>query len=240
VRSNLARLVEAEGQGGGNVCFMLYQVADTTNLETDIINDFLELIGAPGIKDPTLMTWVYHDGKQGNHCLLATLLLFSSQHIHLQTFFSTLCYSFAGRENSGAVGVQTTPIKNIWTSDGSQRISDLSDTKFTGSRYFHYNHKLDKMLQVVKLDEQNSDDPNVIFRFFSHAMTDCIKKGSKEFFVAFSSHGTGYAGFGGDSNKGRRRLVGTNAGIAAALQRVLKEVEGAPATYDVIGFDACT
>ena len=80
-----------------------------------------------------------------------------------------------------------------------------------------------------------------MFDFLVHAMTDCVAKGSQEFFVAFSSHGTGYAGYGGDDHQEMRKLGAPqpNGAIANTLKEVLAAVEGAPDMYDVIGFDAC-
>lgn len=185
---------------------MLYQLADTSNIEVPMINDLLELIQSPGIQDPTLTTWVYHDGRNLDE---------SGQ-------------SF------------TAPIPLIWSSDGMTLIEETAESKFEGSRYFHYDHTLGKMVVDTTLEgEQNSDDPQVMYNFFSYAMTDCIAKGSKEFFAAFSSHGTGYAGFGGDDHPSRRQLLQPNWSVANALRMVLQDVEGAPAMYDVIGFDAC-
>ena len=67
-----------------------------------------------------------------------------------------------GRNIDGSEQSQTTPIEGIWTADGSSLVSDTTDTKFEGSRYFHYDHALGKMVVETELEgEQNSDDPQV-------------------------------------------------------------------------------
>lgn len=104
-----------------------------------------------------------------------------------------------------------------------------------------WDHDLDLMVVDVTLDtEQNGDDPQTVIDFVTHALTDCVARGTTEYFVAFSSHGAGWGGFGGDDNTFRRRsLSQTNLNLANALRQSLAAVAGAPAIFDVLGFDAC-
>jgi hypothetical protein len=87
-------------------------------------------------------------------------------------------------------------------------------------------------------DEQDGDDPNVVFNFAVQALSDCVAKGATEYFFAFSSHGAGFWGFGGDENPDDSRPQ-FNDRIVNALATALTTVPGAPSIYDVIGFDAC-
>lgn len=87
--------------------------------------------------------------------------------------------------------------------------------------------------------EQDSDSPTVLLAFLEKALTDCVAKGATEYFLAFSSHGGGFAGFGGDSHERRRRLIQSNTSIRDAIQTALSNVPGAPEQLDVLGFDAC-
>jgi hypothetical protein len=86
--------------------------------------------------------------------------------------------------------------------------------------------------------EVNSDTTDSVQSFVTAALTNCVERGSKEYFVAFSSHGGGFDGFGGDDNKGRY-LSQSNSNIATALANSLSSVTGSPAQFDVLGFDAC-
>ena len=204
----LFALLKTYAHGQAKVCFMVYQQADTSNIEPAIIEDLVELTYSDGVTSPNMTTWVYHDGRN---------------------------FDRSGQS-------QWDPIDNVWTADGSQLVSDQRVTKFTGSRYFTYDHTLGKMVVDTTLSgEKNSDDPEVMFEFFSYAMENCLFHGAEEFFVAFSSHGSGYAGFGGDDHPGARKLGSgsSNAVIAETLQSVLDYVDGSPEMYDVIGFDAC-
>lgn len=105
-----------------------------------------------------------------------------------------------------------------------------------------WDHDLDLMVVDTTLaTEQNGDDPQTVIDFVTHALTDCVARGTTEYFVAFSSHGGGWGGFGGDDNtrRGRRSLTQTNMNLAKALEESLAAVDGAPAIFDVLGFDAC-
>ena len=56
----LATMVQV---ANADVCFMLYSMADTSNIEPAMVADLEELIRSPGVKDPTLTTWIYNDGR---------------------------------------------------------------------------------------------------------------------------------------------------------------------------------
>jgi len=122
------------------------------------------------------------------------------------------------------------PLINTVGLDGK----DLKD-RFTGSRYMTWDDSLGKMRVDVELDgEQNSDTKKVIQDFLEHAYADCQSGGFDSLFGIFSSHGGGFAGYGGDENK-RRKLLQTNQGIVGAIKGAL----GNGNKLDVIGFDAC-
>jgi hypothetical protein len=92
-------------------------------------------------------------------------------------------------------------------------------------------------------EELNGDHPDTVYQFLKAALTDCVAQGAAEYFVAFSSHGGGFLGFGGDENirRGQRSLAQQqpNDYIVTAMTQALQDVNGAPDFYDVIGFDAC-
>ena len=127
------------------------------------------------------------------------------------------------------------PLEQVWTSDGSEQPS----SKYDGSQYFHYRHDLQKMVVDQQLGELDGDHPQTLYDFMVHALSDCVtNQGSDEFMLVLSSHGTGFAGYGGDDND-RRRLVQSNANIANVISTALSTVDGAPSQLDVVGFDAC-
>lgn len=112
---------------------------------------------------------------------------------------------------------------------------------FPGSRYLTWDHALGKMVVDSEfVFEENSDSPDVLYQFLDYGLADCVAKGKSEFFLALSSHGGGFAGFGGDLEVRRRRhLLQSNADILSAIQDALSAVPGAPSQLDVLGFDAC-
>jgi len=127
------------------------------------------------------------------------------------------------------------PLPEVWIKDGSQLIT----SKEEGSRYLTFSHTLGKMIVDTTLQgEQDSDSPETVTNFVKHALTDCVARGTKEYFILFSDHGSGYGGFGGDDNK-MRRLGQKNNEILSALENALASVPGAPDVFDIIGFDAC-
>ena len=85
--------------------------------------------------------------------------------------------------------------------------------------------------------EQDSDNQNTVQDFLEHAMNDCITNGYDSLMAVFSSHGGGFAGYGGDENK--RKLLQTNQGIVAAISGALANTPNAPSKLEVCGFDAC-
>jgi hypothetical protein len=128
------------------------------------------------------------------------------------------------------------PLQNVFNSDGST----LSGKKPTGSQYLRWDHNINKMVVDQTLQgEQDGDDPDTVFNFVKTALADCVANSATEYFVAFSSHGGGFDGFGGDENQRRRELSQSNQNIVTALQAALDDVDGAPDKFDVIGFDAC-
>lgn len=126
---------------------------------------------------------------------------------------------------------------------------------FTGSRYLTWDDSIGSMRVDVQLQgEQNSDTRNVIEDFLVHALTDCKAGGFDSLMAIFSSHGGGFAGYGGDENSRRllaryagiersndensRKLLQTNKGIVKAIEGAL-DTTGAGTKLEVIGFDAC-
>jgi len=111
-----------------------------------------------------------------------------------------------------------------------------------GPLIFAYDHTEQALLNLGSIDELNSDDPSVLCSFLQLALADCVDKEAEEYVLAFSSHGGGHAGFGGDENiirRSRRHLVQSNADVVRGIQCGLAGVEGAPEELDLIGFDAC-
>ena len=144
----LFALLKSYAHGQAKVCFMVYQQADTSNIEPAIIEDLVELTYSDGVTSPNMTTWVYHDGRN---------------------------FDRSGQS-------QWDPIDNVWTADGSQLVSDQRVTKFTGSRYFTFDHALGKMVVDTTLSgEKNSDDPEVMFEFFSYAMENCLLHRGEDF-----------------------------------------------------------
>ena len=133
------------------------------------------------------------------------------------------------------------PLTNVYNPDGTE----LTES-FGGSRYFTWDHDLGAMVvNGTFSSELNSDDPSVLQDFVTYALTDCIAQGKSEFFLALSSHGGGFVGFGGDNDNEnfrrlrRRKLLESTASIFSAIQGALSSVAGAPSQLDVLGFDAC-
>lgn len=108
--------------------------------------------------------------------------------------------------------------------------------------YLTYDHEIQDILSYPLDGEQNSDAPQVLCDFLYTALANCLEFGATEFMLAFSSHGNGHQGFGGDDNIGRRRLLQSNRDIQRALGCALdsaSDLPNAPRSFDVIGFDAC-
>lgn len=130
------------------------------------------------------------------------------------------------------------PLQNVFNADGTA----ITGEKITGSQYIRWDHDLAKMVVDQTLDgEKDGDSPDTVSSFVETALTDCVAKGATEYFLVFSSHGSGYSGFGGDEHRGSRRLAApqSNQSILSALKTALANVDGAPDMFDVIGFDAC-
>lgn len=112
--------------------------------------------------------------------------------------------------------------------------------KYTGSRYITWDPNAGNggsmKVDVELSGEQNSDTEAQVVNFLDHALDDCLGAGHDSLFAVFSSHGGGFAGYGGDENS-RRELLQTNAGIASAVRQSL-DTYGVD-KLQVIGFDAC-
>jgi len=69
---------------------------------------------------------------------------------------------------------------------------------FTGTRYVTYDPSFQKMRVDVEFgSELNSDYRSTVQDFLTHAMNDCKANGYNSLFAVFSSHGGGFAGYGG-------------------------------------------
>lgn len=129
------------------------------------------------------------------------------------------------------------PLGDVWRPDGSERVTN----PYPGSRYLTWSHSLGKMILQNTLGEQNSDSEETMFQFIMYALKDCVAKNKKEYFMAFSDHGGGAFGYGGDDNLGQgRKLVAHNIEVVTAMKQALQFVPGAPEVFDVLGFDACS
>lgn len=206
---------------GSGICLIQYLLADN-NLEQYMRQDLNEFILSPAIRDPSMTTWTYFDSRNFR----------SPEELQMAASYEL-------------EDIQV-PLENVWTADGSQLLTDVPNAKkYEGSHYLKFRHDLVKMVVNETLPvELNGEDPLVLQQYLETALTDCIQNDQRtEFFVLFSSHGHGFAGWGDDQNKepsrGRRRLRQTNQRIVNALKNALAAVPGAPSKYDVIGFDAC-
>lgn len=181
------------------------------DLEKALRDDLKEYTESPAVKKTGVTSWIYHDARN------------------------------AGDQQEGDARIDE-PLPNVWTKDGTELLFNFYGPKgkINGTHYLTFDHNLGKMVQERVLEgEINSDQPFAIEDFVTVALTDCVAKGSTEFVVAFSSHGGGFNGFGGDEYTGRRILTQDNESIQKALENALANVEGGPTQFDVIGFDAC-
>ncbi|GAX22182.1 hypothetical protein FisN_19Lh242 [Fistulifera solaris] len=138
--------------------------------------------------------------------------------------------------NYGTAEDITLPLEEVFAPDGTPLAA-----KFEGSLLMTWDHAREQMVvNASSTVELNSDHPQTLFNFLAYAMTDCVARGSTEYMLILSSHGSGMFGFGGDENvaRRRRRLLQANQNIVNAVQSALGAVEGAPAKLDVLGFDA--
>jgi Clostripain family len=171
------------------------------NLEFFLREDLGEYLNSPAIQDPTIISWIYFDGRDLN----------------------------------GTIQDITDPLPNIFFDNGT-----TIPQKFEGSVYLNYNHTRSRLIiDTVLPGEQNSDLPETVVTFLTKAFTDCVSKSATEFLLLFSSHGAGFAGFGGDENTQRRRLIQSNQFLTTAISESLQAVDGAPSKVNVLAFDAC-
>ena len=142
---------------------------------------------------------------------------------------------FDGR-NYGTGEDVSEPLQEIYFPDGTP-VTEKNE----GSTYMRWSHELQKMvIEGFVEGEQDGDLPQTLFDFLSYGLRDCVEKGSTEYMLIMASHGNGMYGFGGDENYARRQLTLSNGDMAVAMRASLDSIEGAPAKFDVIGFDACS
>ena len=90
----------------------------------------------------------------------------------------------------------TDPIPGVFNKDGTPLTA-----KYEGRSYFRWDHALEKLVvDTILLGEQDSDSKSTVVNFLTHALlTDCVAQGAQDYmYYILSSHGGGYAGFGGD------------------------------------------
>lgn len=127
------------------------------------------------------------------------------------------------------------PLPGLLNSNGGAETGN-----FQGSRYIHYDQSKGAMVIQNQLNgEQNSDLGSTVQAFLEYGMAGCVASGHTSFMAVFSSHGGGFAGYGGDEHPSRRSLLQTNGSIVNAIKSALANTNGAPSKLSVIGFDAC-
>ena len=169
--------------------------------------------------------------RDDNNELIRSTFLQEDPSVTPWIYFDALNPNTLGYEEDFTPG----PLVDLYNANGT-----AVTEKFYGSRYLTYDYEMQKMIVDTQFEEElNSDSIPVLYDFVTHALSDCVDKNKTEYFIAFSSHGGAFDGFGGDENKGRRRLGQSNQDINAVLTSALMDVEGAPDMFDVLGFDAC-
>jgi hypothetical protein len=148
---------------------------------------------------------------------------------------STVTWVYHDALNQGSPDFMGGPLADVYNPDGTPLTG-----RFDGSRYLTWDHDLGKMIVDTTFpSELNSDKPAVLQAFVEYALTDCISKGSSEFFLALAAHGSGLNGFGGDENTRRLARLQPNSDIRSAIEGALLSVPGGPSMLDVLGFDTC-
>lgn len=165
-----------------------------------------------------------------NDELIHSALLQNDSSVTAWVYFDALNPNVTGYEQDFVPG----PLLDLYHANGT-----AVTESYYGSQYLTYDHDMQKMIVDTQLGEINSDSKEAVYDFVSHALNDCVAKDKTEFFIAFSSHGAAYAGFGEDVDPGTRRLLQLNQNLNSALRSALADVQGAPEMFDVLGFDAC-
>jgi hypothetical protein len=124
----------------------------------------------------------------------------------------------------------------VLNKDGSLPWQD--GLKPQGSFYFKQDQTMGALVIEEDLGEVNGDSPGTVLNFANKGLADCVANGATEFMIVFSSHGSGYSGFGGDEHTARM-LTQSNPSIVGALRSALDTHLGSGSKFDVIGFDAC-
>lgn len=142
-----------------------------------------------------------------------------------------------------------TPLANIYDKAGN-RVTK----KYKGARYLSYTGG--RLTVQQELGEVNGDSSKTVYNFLTTGLAGCVgmqqNGNGLEVMVVFSSHGTGFAGYGGDEDVSRRRLkqmkaisrhhrslLQPNDRLANAIEQALADTDGAPDQLSVLGFDAC-
>lgn len=137
---------------------------------------------------------------------------------------------------AGSDLVRSSEVKT-WVYYDAYMTSPEEDTSFTGSRYMTYDSATDAMKVDMELEgEQDSDSAATIQKFLEHAMTDCLMDGYDSLMAVFAGIGGGFAGFGGDDNVARRKLLATRANLALGISDAL--ATHSLTELGVLGFEA--
>ena len=62
------------------------------------------------------------------------------------------------------------------------------EERYDGSRYLRWDHEMGMMVVDTTLPEQDSDDPATLQAFLEYALTDCVAKGTEEYFLVRIIH----------------------------------------------------
>ena len=139
-------------------------------------------------------------------------------------------------------GTEETSMQNVIFNKKGESMSYYSKGFYKESMYLTFSHEYQKIILDAKSSyELNSDDPDTVSHFITHALGDCIMQSNNknlELILLFSSHGTGFAGYGGDDDT-RRHLLQSNESLSQAIQKALFGIFNYNKKIDVLGFDAC-
>jgi hypothetical protein len=238
-----------------NLCFVQYTVTDN-NLERSITDDLAEIAQSEGLMRASQTTWVYSDMENSNQYDdgrgLSNIEIYdadgntredagdtcSDDASWVDPLDGAMCTDWLGFDCNIPDPGYSAP--SVVIAACPRACDACSATKYSGSRYITYDHTLSKLVVDRRLEgEQNSDTTSVLQAFLTVAFTDCVSRGSDEFMLVFSSHGSGFGGFGGDYNVGRRRLMNSNTDIASGIAAALAAASVPDEKLDVLGFDAC-
>ncbi|CAB9508634.1 F5/8 type C domain [Seminavis robusta] len=157
---------------------MLYQYADGCS-EYAHRNNLKQWIASQAIKDPSVTTWVYFNA-----------------------YANAPKSPERPRWNGPICPINTSPLEDVWTQDGSQLLSQASNEKYEGGMYLTYDHS-DQKMKVYKELPDTENSLADLDSFASYALVDCLTKGSNDAFLTVNTHGAE----GKQPQGGRRRRI---------------------------------